>query len=124
LHTPTSTPGRKQGEKQAAGWNPNISMVSDNYKDINFKDQDRISSRKKVDEQNSMYDTFMDFEKDRTIDNELLRLSNQEEPKKLKGIKGFFKNSLNKLKKKKKNEMTPRKGSFDSGAPRTPNLES
>ena len=99
-------------------------MASDNYKDINFKDHDRISSRKKVDEQNSMYDTFMDFEKDRTIDNELLRLSNQEEPKKLRGIKGFFKNSLNKLKKKKKNEMTPRKGSFDSGAPRTPNLES
>jgi len=98
-------------------------MASDNYKDVNFKDHDRIS-RKKVDEQNSMYDTFMDFEKDRTIDHESLRLSNQEEPKKLRGIKGFFKNSLNKLKKKKKNETTPRKGSFDSGAPRTPNLES
>ena len=101
LQTPYDTPGKREGNFDSnlkSSYNRpdhDSSMISEHYFD------EKSAMRKKQDEQNSMYDDFMDFE--RESDRPLRASARADAPqKKSKGIKGFFKNSLNKFKKKKK----------------------
>lgn len=105
--TPHGTPGKKERRTvMNTHSNPKSSnmgnlgadhdspAISENYVD------EQIAFRKKADEQNSQYDTFMDFERD--SDRPSRGSGRADVPKKKsKGIASFFKNSLNKFKKKK-----------------------